>query len=82
MLLNEVSPNCALLSILDKISGNSPNKIHKAGWDKQHEGASLRVVYFGSSINTVVLAKNSQLDEIYYADLVDDDVIGNTIFED
>ena len=32
MLLNEVSPNCALLSILDKISGNSPNKIHKAGY--------------------------------------------------
>ena len=32
MLLNEVSPNCALLSILDKISYNSPNKIHKAGY--------------------------------------------------
>ena len=32
MLLNEVSPNCALLSILDKISSNSPNKIHKAGY--------------------------------------------------
>ena len=58
------------------------SNVDKFIWDKQHEGASLRIVYFDSFISTVVLAKNSQLDEIYYTDLVDDDVIGNTIFED
>ena len=58
------------------------SNIDKFIWDKQHEGASLRITCFDSFINTVVLAKNSQLDRIYYADLVDDDVIGNTIFED
>ena len=58
------------------------SNIDKFIWDKQHEGASLRITCLYSFINTVVLAKNSQLDRIYYADLTREDEIGNTIFED
>ena len=58
------------------------SNVDKFIWDKQHEGASLRITCFDSFINTVVLAKNSQLDAVYYADLTRDDEIGNTIFED